>query len=429
MSSMPSSYFVLVDCNNFYASCERLFRPDLANKPIVVLSNNDGCIIARSNEAKDLGIPMGAPYYQYAKRMQQEGVAVFSSNFALYGDLSERVMSVLEMHTDKLERYSIDEAFFKLDKPDIEFCHYLRSCILKWTGISVSIGLGASKTLAKLSNHYAKKNPETRGVALYNPSYLKETMIEDVWGIGKKLTEFLKKYNIQTAEIFLRCKDIWVKKHMKSTGLRILWELRGKPCLALDTHPSSKQSITCAKSFPKELESFSDIAAALADYTQIVAKKLRDQNSFAHSLSILLHTNYYKTDAKQYHKQILYPLSEGSNHSNTLITHAKMALKSIYKQGYSYKKVGITALNLHGMEQLSLFTETDEKKKFQKVMQCMDEINDKYGKNTLHFAAAEAVKRESTMRSPRYTSSWDELALIKLNTKNNGQGHVENHGL
>ncbi len=411
----------LVDANNFFVSCERVFKPKLEKKPVVVLSGNDGCVVARSQEAKALGIPMGAPAFQYQALFKKYGVFVFSSNFALYLDMSRRLMQIIRTFAPSVEVYSIDEAFILLgDMPEgdmVALCNAMRQTILQWTGLLVSIGIAPTKTLAKVANHHAKKE----GVYLLNEgkrkSCLEAFSVQEVWGIGRKLAEKLQKKEIYTAWQLVGCNDTWLKKELSVVGLRLAWELRGIACLEIEELADPKKSISTAKSFDEPIEKLDDILAILADYTAYVAEKLRQQNSLASYVVVWLTTNRH-ADEPQHSQDASYVLEEPTDYTPSLIECAKKALRSIYKQGYKYKKVGVLLGNFVSEQvlPLDLFGKSspDRRQKETKAMQVLDSINEKWGKKTLFFASQQPRSVRKNFCTPRYTTSWDELFTITI---------------
>ncbi len=409
----------LVDANNFFVSCERLFNPKLEAKPVVVLSSNDGCIVARSQEAKALGIPMGAPHFEYEAMLKKYGVHVFSSNFALYLDMSRRLMQVVRSLVPAIEVYSIDEAFILLDgipERDIEpLCSLMRKRIYDWIGLPVSIGVSSTKTLAKVANHHAKKE----GVYILTEEKRQKCLeafgVQEIWGIGRKLAERLQKRQIYTAWQLASCSDSWLKKELTVVGLRLAWELRGIACLELHEMSDPKKSISTAKSFDKPVESLDELLAILADYTAYVAEKLRGQESLASYISVWLTTNRFK-DEPQYVQDASYVLPEPTAYTPTLIQCAKRALESIYRPQFRYKKVGVLLGNFvsERTEILDLFSQKPKPRhdKERKAMQVLDSINEKWGKKTLYFASEKPRGVQKNFCTPRYTTSWDELFTV-----------------
>lgn len=423
---MPKAY-ALIDCNNFYASCERVFRPELNGRPVVVLSNNDGCVIARSNEAKAVGVPMGAPYFKHKLRMQQHGVEVFSSNYALYGDLSARVMQVLMRFCPDVEVYSIDEAFADLSGirgGAEQFARRLRATVYQWTGIPVSIGIANTKTLAKLANRFAKKVTRCRNVFDMTTSpapdlVLKWTEIGDVWGIGPRHAKRLRKLGISNALAFREQRREWVKKRMTVTGLHTLLELRGQQCLDFSAGPVSKKTIVSSRSFGSPVTHLEDLMEATAQYMTRAAEKLRRQKSVASHVNVFLHTNKFKLGQPQYFNNAPIPLTVSTAHTPTLIKAAQAGLKRIYRDGYRFKKCGVM---LSGLEQengrwLSLLDlQPDAHSKHSPINNVVDACNAKWGRDTIKYAASGIggswqMRRE--LCSPRYSTTWDEMLNVE----------------
>ncbi len=418
--------FALVDCNNFYASCERLFDPKLAGRPVVVLSNNDGCIIARSNEAKALGIGMGTPYFKCRDFLKSRGVKVFSSNYALYGDLSHRVMTVLKQLEPHVEIYSIDEAFLHLgeihDKDLTQYCRQVRQTILQHTGIPVSIGIGCTKTLAKVAGRIAKKNKNHGGVFDISnkdiDAILAQFDVSDVWGIGRRQTERLHRRGIKTALALKNCEDGWLRKNLTVTGLRTAMELRGTPCIAMENHPVSKKSIASSKSFGCQVESLADLKEALSTYMAQAAVKLREQGALANSLQVYLTTNRFSAKP-HYSARRVITLPEPTNSTTVFIKHGLAALKQIYKPGLRYQKTGVVLFGLmaESYHQPGLFSPPDRKSK--PLMAAMDLINNKWGRYTIQHAVAgleKPWKNRREKKSPAYTTNWKELPVVKASS-------------
>ncbi len=418
--------FALVDCNNFYVSCERVFDPSLQGAAVVVLSNNDGCVIARSNEAKALGIRMGAPAFEHREIFEKHGVKVFSSNYSLYGDMSGRVMSSLNRLVPDMEVYSIDEAFVTLSslpKNPESFAREIRETILKWVGMPVSIGIGPTKTLAKIANRFAKKHPEHRGVLdLGAPGIrracLEQTAVEDIWGIGRRYALLLKSYNVGNALEFSRQSRDWVRSRMTVEGVHILLELQGIPCHFLEKTPRTNKTIISSRSFGSCVKTLQELQTALACYMTRAAQKLRHQGSVCSSVTVYVHTNRFRQDLPQHSPSgaanIMYP----TDHTPTLIKHALKALKSIYKPGYSYKKAGVmlTGIEPRARKRPTFFQPgARREKKEKKIMSVMDNINARWGRNTLQPAETLLAPRDWGIKrerlSPRYTTSWDELPV------------------
>jgi DNA polymerase V len=421
---MMNKVFALVDCNNFYASCERLFQPELHDKPIVVLSNNDGCIVARSNEAKALGLPMGAPYFKNKALIEKHQVQVFSSNYALYGDLSHRVMSVLQAVEPEVEIYSIDEAFISLPgirRNDLSGqMKGLKKRVERDVGIPVSIGIGPTKTLAKIANNFAKKNPQHRGVfEISDHDHFDELLsslgVGDIWGIGRRSTRKLNRHGIYTALQLKNTDDTWIRKQLTVTGLRTVMELRGIPCISLDNSNPTKKSIISSRSFGKPISGLADLKEAISTHVSIGAEKLRRQRSTANSVHVFIYTNRFKKDAPQYSGNIMTTLPQASSYTPTMIKYALRGLERIYKPGYAYNKAGImmTELGSEDHSQQNLFC--SENKEDYTLMSTMDMINSRWGRNTLQFAAAGLHKpwgMKQAHKSPAYTTSWQEIPVV-----------------
>lgn len=417
--------YALVDCNNFYASCERVFNPSLNGKPVVVLSNNDGCVIARSNEAKELGIPMGAPAFQFKEVIESGAVHVFSSNFALYGDMSNRVMTILGMFCPIMEIYSIDEAFLDfsgfelhdLDAIGIE----MRRRILRWTGIPVSVGFAPTKALAKVANRIAKKFTErTGGVYKIETEEqrlkaLKWLKIEDVWGIGRRHAWRLKEMNVLTAYQFTQLTDRWVRDMMTVVGLRLKHDLEGKPTLQLED-VKDKKNIATTRTFDHNYSDLAPIKERVASFAVSCAEKLRRQHSCCNSVMVFLHTNGFREDQPQYSKNIVIKLPYATNSSIELVKFAVVGLEKIFKSGYGYKKAGVIVGDFtpEGNQQLSLFDNRNVK--HIKLMNAVDKINQSYGQQKVRLAAQDmgrVWKMKQERLSPRYTTNLNEIIIVK----------------
>ena len=416
--------FALVDCNNFYASCERLFRPELENQPIVVLSNNDGCVIARSNEAKALGIPMGAPEFKYRQQMKAQGIHVFSSNFPLYGDLSARVMSVLEKLSPTLEIYSIDEAFADMrgfNNYDL-YLHGLkvRKTVHQWTGIPVSIGIASTKTLSKIANHVAKKSPRANGVFIFDTqvqidSVLKKINIGDVWGIGRKWSVSLRSHGITSAFDLAQADEGWIRRKYSVVMQRTMQELKGKSCISIEDLPEKKQLLV-SRSFRERVTSFQHMRSLLAGYISRVCEKLRVQGSVAKSISVFIRTSPF-SEGSGYSNSMTISLNQYTADTSTLIKAGIYALERIFKNGYEYQKAGIILFDIvpDHLQQLCLFQSEKYNHDARKRMRLLDHINGKYGKQTLRFAS-ESKKRwymHQDHLSPSYTTRWEDLLVVK----------------
>lgn len=417
--------FAIIDCNNFYASCERLFNPALADKPIVVLSNNDGCVIARSNEAKALGIQMGEPFFRIRGLCQRQAVFVFSSNYAFYGDLSRRVMQVIEESWPEVEIYSIDEAFVDLSQLPAgqrkEFCQALQQKIRRYTGIPVSIGLAPTKTLAKLANYLGKKVLKVPVVEIdASSSWLPKIPVAEVWGVGRQWDKKLQQEGIVTAADLAAVNLQGIRKRFNLSLQKTVLELRGQPCANL-AESEPRQSIVASRSFGQLQTSFQALAAALSSHCARAYEKLREQKLLAQSLAIFIQTNRFREDLPQYNKSIGFRLVIPSDDLSYLTRCARFCLSKIYKKGYAYQKVGVYLTELvpnHGVQQ-DLFDQPDEaeQKRRQKLWAVFDGINHKYGRHTIHLAAEGTQKgweMRSHRRSPAYTTSWSALPVVRL---------------
>ena len=415
--------FALVDCNNFYASCERVFAPNLKERAIVILSNNDGCIVARSNEAKSLGIPMGAPIFKQKAIIKKHNVAVFSSNYELYGDMSKRVMDSLSLFTPDMEVYSIDEAFLRLDylqpRNLYEYCKTIREKILQWTGIPVSIGIAPTKVLAKVANHVAKK--KTDGVfdircQQKQDDILKSLDADKIWGIARSWSERLNSMGIYKASELRDASPTIIRKHLSVVGERILRELKGQSCIDLETI-QPKKNIMSSKSFGKSITKKEPIEEALSNYAARACEKLRKQNSRAQAVHVFVQTNGFRETDRQYNNAITHTLTTPTSDTRIIIEAAKFCLSKIYQHGYRYKKTGIMLLDLipASLEQKQLFVDFDHRPG-DHLMGIVDRVNKEQGSDTLFFGA-QGVTREWQMRcgsrSPRYTTQWNELLMVR----------------
>ena len=413
--------FGLVDCNNFYASCERVFNPSLNGKPIVVLSNNDGCVIARSNEAKVLGIKMGVPAYQIKGLVKQHDVAVFSSNYVLYGDMSGRVMSMLAELAPEIEVYSIDEAFLNLE--GIQNLQILGSEIVRQvtrgTGIPVSVGIAPTKTLAKVANKFAKKYPAYNRLCIIDTEdkrtkALQLTGIGDVWGIGRKQAAKLEKQGVRTAYDFTQLPGSWVRKNMTVTGERTWKELRGISCIDMEIAPPAKKQICTSRSFGKRVEDIDTMSEAIATHASTCAKKLRQQKSYAMSLMVYIHTNNFREDLPQYWKNTIVQLPIPTSDTLEIVEYALSGLKTIFMEGYQYKKAGVIITEITTNAQLGLFDSIDRDKR-ERLMQVVDKINGKFQHHVK--LAVQGSGRDWKLKqeqlSQRYTTDINEVIIIK----------------
>ena len=418
--------YALVDCNNFYASCERVFNPSLNNKPVIILSNNDGCVIARSNEAKAIGIQMGVPAFKIKNIIKKHNVKFFSTNFALYGDMSQRVMNILSNLIPNIEIYSIDEAFLDMREfkhKDVEsICCMIREKLLQYTGIPVSIGVGRTKTLAKAANHIAKKYIEHRGVFVLHSncenSILDKIPIEKIWGVGKKLYNLLRLYGIKTAKQLRDVDLIWAKSKMTVVGEKMVKELRGESCHLVEYSSVDKKSICTSRTFGNMVDNLNDLSFSIAMYTTRCAEKLRLQKSYAHVAQVFIMTNPFRKNLEQHvkSKTIYFPVA--TNDTSEMIKLVLDALKNIYKSGYQYKKAGVVLSGIikKGEVQENLF---DKRNRFKNetVIKTIDKINRKMGQDVVRYAAL-GYKRVWQLKqqnlSPCYTTRWNDLLKINL---------------
>lgn len=419
----------LVDCNNFYASCERVFDPGLNGKPVVVLSNNDGCVIARSNEAKALGIPMGAPLFQYRQLIEAKQVRVFSSNFALYGDMSRRVMNILSESARDIEIYSIDEAFLDLGKGSdtelLQTAQKLRKKVLQYTGIPVSIGVAPSKTLAKIATHIAKKDPSCEFCYLLTDTAGREAVLADfpvreIWGIGRRTAEKLGKMGISNAAAFIKLSDAFVLREFTITGLRMKQELLGQPAITFESLSKPKKAICTARSFGEMITSYEFLEQAVASHTVSCADKLRRQHSYASAMMVFIHTNMFRKDLPQYCRNTVAKFPPTQN-TLTLVRIAKNALKEIFRETYAYKKAGVILMDFvqENSLQEELFNTYPEDAREMELVRTVDLLNDRYGRGTLRLADQGLLDKHALKqkrRSRSYTTRWSELLDISADT-------------
>jgi len=416
--------FALVDCNNFYASCERVFNPSLQQKPIVILSNNDGCIISRSDEAKELGIPMGAPIFKYRKLLKKHNVQILSSNYSLYGDMSSRVMAILKQFTPDIQVYSIDESFLKLDGfENYDLTNYgiiIKDRILKWTGIPTCVGVAPTKALSKVANKIARKYPsQTNGVYVIDSEIkrvnaLKWTKIKDIWGIGSKLSSRLAIKGCKNAYDFTQLPENWVKSNMSVVESRLQRDLLGIPTLILESQ-KSKKSIATTRTFEKPLSDLGSIKERISTFSFVSGEKLRRQKSHCHMIIIILRSNYFREDLKQHYATKVISLPYPTNSSLVLSNHAIKAIEDIYKKGIAYKKAGIilTGLVPSNNYQLNIFDL--EKSSHQPLMNAIDKINYKFS-NKIKLANQDLKKTwkmKQDYLSPHYTTNLNDIITVK----------------
>jgi len=417
--------FALVDCNNFYASCERVFQPQLNNKPVAILSNNDGCVISRSDEAKALGLPMGAPAFKYGAFFKANDIRVFSSNYPLYGDMSSRVMSILEQFTPDIEIYSIDEAFLQFKGfESYDFNAYglqIKERVLKWTGIPTCVGIAPTKALSKVANKVARKFPkQTNGVYVIDSEEkrlkaLKWLKLEDVWGIGYALQKRLKVKQCKTALDFAQLSDDWVKKHFSITEWRLKKDLEGIPTLKLD-YWESKRVIATTRSFEYTYSDLDNLKERVSTFATSCAEKLRKQNSSCYAIVVLLNSDIHKKEQAQHHTSRMISLPYPTDSSLIISNCAVKALASIFKEGIKYKRAGVivTGLVQTNNHQLDLFQHENPKHK--PLMHTIDTLNEKYETYKIKLGNQD-LKRTWKMRqkrlSPRFTTNINEILTVK----------------
>ncbi|WP_410204598.1 translesion error-prone DNA polymerase V subunit UmuC [Vibrio parahaemolyticus] len=423
----PMPVFALVDCNNFYASCEKLFRPDLKDTPVVVLSNNDGCVVARSREAKLLGIKMGVPVFQIKAEMQRHGILAFSSNYALYADLSSRVMRTLEEMAPRVEVYSIDEAFLDLTGIEsvlslVEFGQQVRERIGHWIGITVCVGIAPTKTLAKLANHAAKKYPATQGVVdLTNPDRQRRLLalvpVDDVWGVGKRLSKRLNALGIITALDLANASPRAIRDQFSVVLERTVRELNGESCIELEEIPPTKKQIVCSRSFGAKVTQFELLRQAVCEYATRATEKLRKEQQQAKVMTVFIRTSPFKDNEPQYSNSASGELLIPSCDTRDFIELANHLLKRIWKDGFRYAKAGVMLSDFYdpGMFQPGLFDDVSTRSNSQQLMSVLDTINQS-GAGKVFFAG-QGTKKDWSMKrehlSPAYTTRWDQLPRVK----------------
>jgi len=416
----------LVDCNNFYVSCERMFNPKLEGKPVVVLSNNDGCAVARSNEVKSLGIKMGEPWFKMEKVAKQHGIIAYSSNYALYGDLSARVMSILSTFSPRQEIYSIDECFLDLDGFDskslMAYGQTIRQAVKRNVGIPVCVGIADTKTLAKLANHCAKKGlAGENGVCdfgLLNEQQRKALFsalpVGEIWGVGRRISEKLLAMNIRTVEDLKTTSQKAIRDQFSVVLERTVQELNGIPCIELEEAGTPRQQIMVSRSFGSSVTEYDDLAESVSYFATKAAEKLRQDGSVAASVCVYIRTNPFNEKEPQYQRSMIVPLGQPSDDTMKLVSASLMGLKAIYRSGYRYKKTGVLLMGLQPKDsvQATLFDDTAKQAKSASMMSIMDSINRKMGKGSMTIAASGiqhrwAMRRER--KTPNYTTDWNEL--------------------
>jgi len=413
----------LVDCNNFYVSCERVFQPKLWGKPVVVLSNNDGCVVARSPEVKALGVAMGVPFFKIAPLVRKHDIQVFSSNYALYGDLSNRVMTTLEQFSPEVEIYSIDEAFINLSNfAQMNLSEYaisIKETVRQWTGIPVSIGIGPSKVLAKVATEVAKKTK----LGVYHlesaeqaDEILDKMPVRDIWGIGNRLNKWLNTQGILTALQFKQANEGLIQKKMGVVGQRLLLELKGYSCLPIEVMPNPKQETCVSRSFAKPVTNLGELKEAITLYLSRAAEKIRNQKQRANILIVFIRSSIYSEQPVS--RSLAITLPTASNYTPELLAHALGSLETIYLPNYEYKKAGVilSGLQPESIRQCNLFETEKDWQSQEKLIAVVDQINRKYGAETLTFGIVgkkQSWRMRAEKRSWRFTTKWDELPLAK----------------
>lgn len=408
----------LIDCNNFYCSCEQLFKPAIGKKPIIVLSNNDGCAISRNEKAKGLGIQMAQPAFMISDLIEKEQVQVFSSNYTLYGDISERVMHIIKEFVPKTEVYSIDEVF--ADLSDLAYTDLfalavqIRSTVMQCTGIPVSIGIGPTKTLAKMANRFAKKHQPDKGVFVANNKRLHHyllscTDVGDIWGIGNQHKNFLYQHGFTTALQLTEAPEEWVRKNMSVVGQRLLNELKGVCCIEWEETKPKRKNVTTSRSFGTLITGKKEMREAVAKFTSSCGEKLRKENSCARKLNVFIQTNPHRPEDRQYFESITLQIPVPTNVTTELIKYSMKGLDLIYKPGFLYQKAGVIVTDLVpvGQEQLSLFEQT-ERNKMNALMQSLDDVNQMFGRDKVRLGVHDygtTWKLKQEALSPSYTTN------------------------
>ena len=421
--------FALVDVNNFYVSCERVFQPQLEGVPLVVLSNNDGCAVARSAEVKALGVKMGTPWFKMKELAREHGIEARSSNYTLYGDMSNRVVAILRSFSPELEVYSIDECFMRVET--LAHLHggatsmgeQMRAQVLQWTGLPVCVGCGPTKTLAKIANHLAKKNPVFQGVCDLHAlsraervQWMQQIEVSEVWGVGRRLGKRLQAMGIHTVQDLRKASPASMRAQFGVVMERICQELRGVSCLALEEMLPRKQQIMASRSFGTAVESLPEMREAVTLHASRSAEKLRAQGSVAAAVYVFVQTNRFRASDRQYSAGLLVPLADASDDTLALNRAAQLGLQKIYRSGYRYKKVGVMLMLLSdkARRQETLFDDPGALARSVRLMAAMDQLNRTYGRGTLRPAVGGTTQRWAMLcdkRSLRYTTRWDELPV------------------
>ena len=414
--------FALADCNNFFASCERVFRPDLRDKPVIVLSSNDGCAIARSNEAKALGIKMGDPFFKIRHIVAKHNIAVFSGNMALYGDMSQRVRWILEEFAPSIEVYSIDEAFLDLrGMHDIDFDQYAKTIsqrCRKLTAIPVSVGIAPTKTLAKIASKLCKQYPKLNGGCyMHRPQdidkVLRKYPIEDVWGIGRRSAPRLKSMGIRTAYDYTQLPEETIRKMFGITGVRTWKELQGTPCIEFEDGFEAKQSICVSRSFSSEIYDIKELEEQIANFASSLAEKLRKQNTVASEICVFAYTNRFKESEPQVYGNQLIHLDPPTNDQRSIIARCVAATRELFRRGVGYKKAGVVATRIVAVQNQmhSLFNDKEAMEREHRLTSVVDAVNRTFGKSTIKFAVQGSgkIKTSSENQSPHYTTKWSDI--------------------
>ena len=416
--------FALVDCNSFYASCERIFRPDIKKKPVVVLSNNDGCVVALSKEAKQLGIKMCEPWFKIEKSFLKKGGVAFSSNYELYADVSSRVMQTLEHLSPKVEVYSIDEAF--LDLAGIQECekfgYQCKETIDRWVGVPVCVGIGPTKTLAKVANYGAKHYPATNGVVDLTDKSRREKLmalmpVREVWGVGSRINKKLSGLGIKTALELAEIDTKLIKRKFSSVLERTVMELKGYPCIALEQQPKTKKQIVVSRTFSRKVNDLDSINEAVSDYASRACEKLRREDQYCKMISVFMRTNYFRKQDKQYHGFKSYKLFSPTNDTRDILNATRHLTKKIFKADINFIKAGVMLSDFYdeGVYQGDLFRSVDQRINSKELMTTVDRINNSgIGKVTF---ASQGIKKTWSMRrqlkSPRYLTNWEEIPVVR----------------
>ena len=418
-STLYTKKIALIDCNSFYVSCERLFNPKIRKLPVVGLSNNDGCIISRSNEAKALGIKMGEPYFKARNIIIKNNVQVFSSNYSLYGDISRRVMRTLKRFNSKIEVYSIDEAFLDLsnfsDKEVKDVGKEIRNTVLQWTGIPTSIGIAETKTLSKVANHIAKKQ-KSGVVSLVNikdlDPILEKVEVRDIWGVGKQLSKFYIKNGIYNAKQLKNASNTWIKKTKNVLSSRTAMELRGVPCIEIETKQAKRKSCCVSRSFGKKVEKLRELKESVTSYCLNAAEKIRSESLVCKSITVFIRTSPFQNKCVFYSnsKTIDFPIA--TNNSIEIVKNALTGLDLIYKDGFKYQKAGIILSGLSDSEKGNSLFKSTKDEKIKNLMQSIDNTNYRYGRSTISLASAGINKKWSMRR--QYSSKIDTADFYSL---------------